>query len=78
MMMQGGTGTCRVRSSYRVQSSSELLGVDDDAWVVMPYRWGGCAKERAGFKVDGGILINRAWPSQLPDVATYRPNDTGG
>ena len=45
-------------------------------WVVEKH--GGCAKERAGFKVDGGILINRAWPSQLPDVATYRPNDTGG
>ena len=37
-----------------------------------------CAEERAGFRGDGGISINQARPSQLADVAAYRPNDAGG
>ena len=37
-----------------------------------------CAKERAGFRGDGGISINQARPSQLADVAPYRPDDAGG
>ena len=36
------------------------------------------AKERAGFRGDGGISINQARPSQLADVAPYRPDDAGG
>ena len=37
-----------------------------------------CAEERVGFRGDGGILMNPAPADPLPDVATYRPNDTGG
>jgi hypothetical protein len=36
------------------------------------------AEERAGFRDDGGISINQARPSQLADVATYRPHDADG